>query len=96
MGWAAEEWEEVAAGREVRVPEAEARELEALARVEVRVPAAEVCGKPAPAAGRALVVAQVTVVARVQAEDRDQAEAALDRAEVARELDRVGAEEERV
>lgn len=46
-GWAAEEWAEVGAGREVRGRAAEERELEARAR-EVRVPAAAVCGKAAP------------------------------------------------
>lgn len=74
---AAAEWAEAEAGLEVRAREAEEREL---ARVqEVRVPAAEVCGRAARAGVVARVAAQVqvTVVAQVLVAGREQAEAEL-------------------
>ena len=63
LGWAAAEWAEVEAGREV--PVAQERERVARAR-EVRAPVPEVCGKAAPAqAGPA----QVPAVVREPAEE---------------------------
>lgn len=77
-GWAAEEWEEVEAGRD-QAREVVVRERGARAEAVVRA-RAEVCGKAARAEDR--VAARVQVAALAQAGDRALAEAepaALDR-----------------
>ena len=99
---AAEEWEEAAEGRD-RAQVAEERGPEVPEGAVERVRAAA-CGKPAPAGGRGLVVAQVPVVARAQVVHRDQAEADREAREElegeqvleVREQELAGAELERV